>query len=241
MRFLAKRKALVGARGLRYARAMSSTEDKDRAGRALTWREWLQFEFVDHGILRHVWTNMHEIAPGVWRSNQPGPGRLRRLKQRGFRSVLSLRAALPKNYTIMERKLCRELGLTLWEGPSLASRKLVPLERIRELEARFHEVEKPFVFHCKSGADRTGFAAALYLALIEGRPAEEAMAQLHWRHVHLRRSKAGVLAHVFRAYMAEAEGRDFRTWLQEAYDPARLTADFQDWRKGRGRWAKASG
>lgn len=216
---------------------MSLFLEKHGPDRDLTWRERLQFELTDHGVIRHLWTNLYEIAPGVWRSNQPGPARLSRYKSMGIRSVISLRAAIGKPYHRMERKVCQDLGLNLLEGPTLGARELLCLDRIREIEKRLRSTPKPFVFHCKSGADRTGFVAALYLILVKDRPAEEALDQLRLKYVHLRRSRSGVLSHVFRAYLSEAEGRSFGEWLDTDYDPVRLTADFEDWRRGRGRWA----
>ena len=38
----------------------------------------------DHGLLRKVWRNAHEIDAGVWRSNQPDPAMIRRLAGAGL-------------------------------------------------------------------------------------------------------------------------------------------------------------
>ena len=52
----------------RHYHANLSSPDNRR--RALIWNRWL-----DHGILRVLWTNQFQIAPGVWRSNHPPQSR----------------------------------------------------------------------------------------------------------------------------------------------------------------------
>ena len=47
----------------------------------------------DHGMLRKLWRNEHEVEGGVWRSSQPDPGMVRRLGGRGFKAILNLRGA----------------------------------------------------------------------------------------------------------------------------------------------------
>ena len=76
------------------------------------WSAYVRLYLKDHGFLRVPWTHMHEIAPGAWRSNQPSPRRLARLRQKGFKSVLVLRGA-HKAPVLLEAEACEALGLTL--------------------------------------------------------------------------------------------------------------------------------
>ncbi|WP_377508204.1 tyrosine-protein phosphatase [Octadecabacter sp. R77987] len=200
-------------------------------------RAWWHFQFVDHAVIRHWWWNLHEIAPGVWRSNHPSPARLRRYKEMGIKSVISLRGNLRKSPMLFEEEACATYGLNLIYAPGFGSRIAPRKDAFASLRQAFQTAQKPFVVHCKSGADRTGMAAALYLIMIEGRPAEEAMQQLHWRYVHFKRAKAGVLDHVFRVYVAarDATGISFEDWVETAYDRDEITASFAMWRKG-GDW-----
>jgi protein tyrosine/serine phosphatase len=48
---------------------------------------------------------------------------------------------------------------------------------VRALLQVMRDAPKPLLIHCRAGADRTGIAAALFLAGIEGRP--EAAAERH--------------------------------------------------------------
>jgi hypothetical protein len=81
--------------------------------------------------------------------------------------------------------------------------------------------------HCKSGADRAGFAAALFLVL-QGQRVAEAQRQLSWRFGHWHRSRAGVLDAFLLCFGREAEGRKpFLDWLTEDYDAGRLAREFR--------------
>ena len=83
--------------------------------------------------------------------------------------------------------------------------------------------------HCKSGADRAGFAAALYLMLQRGMSAEEAQGQLSWRYLHLRGAATGVLHFLLERYAAEnaAAPIGFREWVETRYDPEALMAEYR--------------
>ena len=61
------------------------------AGKRRGLRDWTELIFKDHGFLRIWWHNLHEVAPGVWRSNQPGPSRVRAAAGMGIRTIINLR------------------------------------------------------------------------------------------------------------------------------------------------------
>ena len=76
--------------------------------------------------------------------------------------------------------------------------------------------------HCKSGADRAGFAAGVFL-LLHGGSADDALRQLSWRFGHVRQSRTGILDAVFAAYREQAEGRlGFAEWARTEYEPEAL-------------------
>lgn len=195
---------------------------------------WWHFQLLDHAFLRVWWTNFDRVAEGVYRSNQPSPARLRAYRDRGIRTVINLRGDSPTSPVLFEKEACRALGLTLVSVEGFSARRLPSRAAIRRLESVFRSAEKPMVFHCKSGSDRAGLAAALYLLLIEGRSAAEAAEQLHWRYIHLRSTDTGVLDHMLRVYAAEGEakGQGFSDWLDTGYQPEVITASFRDWQRG---------
>lgn len=158
----------------------------------------------------------------------------------GIKHVVSLRGELRQSFNVLSEATCAELGMSFRNIPCFIARELRPAHRILETMDDIAQVPKPLVFHCKSGADRTGFAAALYLILYEGRPVAEAAEQLALKHIHFKRHASGVLDHVFRVYLRDVEptGQGFRDWLETGYDRVAIAADFKDWRAGTGRWAK---
>ncbi len=190
-------------------------------------RAWIYFLFIDHAVLRIPWTNLHRVADGVWRSNHPSPGRLRRYRRMGIRSVLNLRGSFPSAPYLFEREACAAEGLTLVDIP-LQARALSPPETLLQLLDIFETIERPFVMHCKSGADRAGLASALYLMHMENAPVEQARKQLGKRYIHFESFQTGILDHLLHAYERDTanEPMPIRQWIETRYDPAGLSAEF---------------
>ena len=195
------------------------------SGRA---RAWVDALFVDHAIFRLVWTNAAPVVPGVlYRANHPTPGRLAALTRRwGLRTVITLRGPTGNGSDALAREAAARLGLTVVDM-AMDSRGAPQPERILRLAEIYRTMEAPALIHCKSGADRAGLAAAVFL-LLRGASAAEAMAQLSWRFGHVRRSRTGILDAFLLRYAREAEGRvGFLDWVREGYDPAALRRDFR--------------
>jgi protein tyrosine/serine phosphatase len=186
-------------------------------------RAWLDALFIDHGALRLGWTNRATVIPGrLYRSNQPLPNRLAADARRwGLRSVLNLRGATGNGADALEREAAARLGLHFIDV-ALRSRVAPSRALLLELIAALREAPAPTLVHCKSGADRAGFAAAIGL-LLAGVPIDRAAAQLSWRHGHIAGSRAGILGAVLAAFAGRPHQRqDFETWVRETYDPAGL-------------------
>jgi protein tyrosine/serine phosphatase len=188
---------------------------------------WWHFHLSDHGFLRTLWTNLYEIAPGVWRSNQPSPGRMKRYHEMGIRTILNLRGQDQYSFYLFEREAAARLGLAMIDI-KIYARSLVPAERFLELLDIFDTIRLPFVMHCKSGADRAGLASALWLLHVEKRPVAEAMKQLSFRFVHLKSSKTGVLDQLLETYATDTATAPMpiRDWFAKRYDPVAIQAAF---------------
>ncbi len=206
----------------RIAEKYGSSIETREARRAAWWH----FQLMDHAFLRGIWTNLDQIAPGVWRANQPSPRRLEIYqRQLGLKSVVNLRGGSQQGFYLFEAEVCKKLGLTLHDVHFSARRapKKAALLAVFDL---FASLQKPVLIHCKSGADRTGLISALYLLDVEQRPLAEAKRQLSFRYLHLKSTETGIMDHFLTLYEAESNGRSIRDWVIQDYDPARLKASF---------------
>jgi len=207
-----------------YNTDLSTPENRRRAHIYNLW--------FDHAVLRAVWTNFHPVAPDVYRANQPTHARFVKLKAMGIRSILNLRGAGGAAHYLVERESCAEVGLTLVDV-TLHARHAAPREDILCLIRAFRSIEKPFLMHCKSGADRAGFASAIYLLAIEGRPMAEARRMLSPRFIHFKWTRTGVLDHILDLYEAR-NARDpvtFEDWIANEYDNLAVQAEFETKKK----------
>ncbi|WP_149535843.1 tyrosine-protein phosphatase [Siccirubricoccus phaeus] len=193
-------------------------------------RAWLNSLFVDHALLRLGWRNWGVVESGrLYRCNHPLPWQLRAAARRfGLRSVINLRGHRADcGSDQLGRAAAAALGLVHVDAP-FESRGAPHKDRILRLAEIFRTLPEPVLIHCKSGADRTGLAAGLWL-LLQGRPVAEAAAQLSLRFGHVRQSRTGILDAFFAAY-AEAQaatGKPFVDWLREDYEEAALRQGFQ--------------
>ena len=194
------------------------------ARRAWAWASML---LPDHGVIRLFHRNRHRITARMFRSAQPAPADLAWAKRAGIRTVINLRGGTIYGSTALEREACARLGLA-YEVFVVYSRAAPTKEQIRGLAALYTRVETPVLIHCKSGSDRAGLAATLWMILVEGRSVAEAAKQLSLRYGHVRQGKTGILDAFFDSYLAAnaATPIDFMTWVETVYDPERLARDF---------------
>ena len=179
------------------------------------------FHLFDHAFLRDIWTNLYEIAPGVWRSNQPSPARVKRYAQMGITTILSLRGEKETSFNLLEQQACDRYGIRLISTKVLTARRPSPAYKYVEFLDLLASLEKPFLIHCKSGADRTGMAAALYLLHCEGASIEEAQKMLSLRFMHLKSGSAGVLDFILHLYEKDLKALGpipIRDWFETHYD-----------------------
>ena len=196
-------------------------EQPDGHNATFTPAEWRRYLLGDHAILRYAWHNFDEIAPGVYRSNQPTHGRLRAYRDIGITSVLCLRGSGDAIHHRMERASCTALGLRLVNIRANARKPPLKADLLSLLD-HFRTLPRPFLMHCKSGADRAGLASALYLLAEEEAELETARTMMSWRYLHLRGTATGVLDHVLDHFGdRQALGAiGIRDWIEAEYDAA---------------------
>ncbi|MCZ4352252.1 tyrosine-protein phosphatase [Roseovarius aestuarii] len=204
-----------------YNTDLSTPENRRRAHIYNLW--------FDHAVLRTFWTNFYPVAPGVYRSNQPTHRRFENLKARGINTILNLRGAAGAAHYLVEEESCARLGLTL-VNCTLHARYAAPREDIRTLIQAFRTIDRPFVMHCKSGADRAGFASAIYLMVMEGRPVSDARRMLAFKYLHIKSSKTGVLDYILDLYEARTQQGpiSFEDWIETEYDNETIQSAFQE-------------
>ena len=189
-------------------------------------RRWLNALFVDHALFRLVWRNWGVVEAGrLYRSNHPLPWQIRAaVRRHGIRTIINLRGHRQDcGADALSRAEAARLGVTLIDAP-FESRGAPHRDRIERLVALLPSLREPILIHCKSGADRTGLIAAVWL-LLQGRPPAEAMRQLSLRYGHFAAARTGILD-AFVALYAKAWPKPFLDWLREDYDEAALRQSF---------------
>lgn len=130
--------------------------------------------------------NFHEVLHGeLYRSAQPNGRELASYASgHGIRTVINLRGEhVGTGWYDEELKASTDLGLKHIDF-SMSSRTELTPKQANDLIRIFETAEKPILIHCKAGADRTGLAAALYLASVGQAGEEAAEAQLSLLYGH---------------------------------------------------------
>ena len=190
-------------------------------------RAWAHMIFADHGAWRLVYLNHHQVSHRLWRCAQPAPQQIAAFAASGVRTVVNLRGGRGHGAWPLEREACAQHGIAL---VNFVIRSTLAPDRDTILRAKtfFAELDYPAVAHCKSGADRAGFFAALYI-LVEGGTAAAALEQLSLRYGHNRYARTGILDAFIERYRdgGEARGIPFLEWVEHHYDAAALAARVQ--------------
>lgn len=199
---------------------LNTPAGRRRARRDLVWG--------DHGFLRARFRNLHRISDEMWRANQPSPEHIARYaRDLGLKTILNLRGASPKGYYLLEREACLAFGVDLVDF-QVFSRDSPTRDVVRGARDLFAAIRYPALMHCKSGADRAGLMAVLYMHFRQGLPIEQAIEQLSWKYLHVREGKTGMLDHFFLTYLRDGRpaGLSFMDWVETAYDRDAVKAEF---------------
>ncbi len=191
---------------------------------------WLNSLFIDHALLRLGWRNWGVVESGrLYRSNHPTPWQLEQaVRRHGIRTVINLRGHREAcGSDALGRQAAASLGLEHIDAP-LESRGAPHKDRVLRLAGIFARMTEPALIHCKSGADRTGLAAGIWL-MAQGRGVDDALKQLSLRFGHVAAARTGILDAFFHAYAAftKAHGpKPFLDWVRDDYSEDALRASF---------------
>lgn len=188
-----------------------------RAVLAITTLTMILLSFLFYiGVLNG---NVRTVVPQhVYRSAQLSPAHLTTLvREHGIRTVISLRGGEPGNHWWEnEAAACQSEGVD-FRTISLRATTMPPPEQLQELLRIFDEAKYPILFHCRSGADRTGLAATLYLHLYERKPLDVAEREgLTWKYGHFKLS-ARAMDDFFDLYRRDSGGMGLRNWIEQRY------------------------
>lgn len=216
------------------AKRMTREEFATPQGRARAWRSLM---LHDHGFLRKVYDNTHQLSGKMWRTFQPSPGALAKWRDQGIKTVINLRGLRNEDeqdgLIFLEEDACAALGLELVHFRAY-SREAPTRDFIFGLKDLFDRIEYPAILHCKSGADRAGIASVFYMFLHEGKSLDESLQQLSFRYGHVKQGKTGILDYFFDLYR-EAAARDgvepseahFLNWVETEYDQEAVKPNFK--------------
>ena len=135
----------------------------------------------------NFYPNFHTVVEGeLYRSAQLSPSQLQAfVSEKRIASVINLRGSNPnEGWWLAETDYCREAGVIhldfAWTNRNLPSR-----EELRDFIEKCRTTPQPILVHCRSGADRTGLACALYLHHIKHHEEADARECFSVRYGHI--------------------------------------------------------
>jgi len=169
--------------------------------------------------------NIGIVDPGrVIRSAQPTSRADDMIREYKLASILSLRGGSPSDFFYAnEVRAAKEAGVSFYDLPLSATRRPKRRELLLLIDL-LNKCEYPLLIHCKSGADRTGLASAIYRLEILGQPPERAKEAFTVLHSHVPWFGTQHLHEPFDEYaewlaeqgLTHAPGR-FRDWVKNDY------------------------
>ena len=194
-----------------------------------SFHDWINRFFFDHGFIRSIYSNFWKIDEKMMRSAQPSPQMLINFKNKGINTIINLRGERDDSVNKVEKKICYKLNLNLVEFKML-SRSAPTKKQIYDAKILFKKISYPALMHCKSGADRTGIMASLYLILHKQIDVKDAMRQLSFKYLHVKHAKSGILDFFFQDYISykhQGGKLDFFDWSQKIYNPEKVQSNFK--------------
>ena len=211
-----------------FERSVRTSFGRDISTRSGRFWAHVHFHLMDHAFLRVFWNNFHQVCNEVYRANQPSPSHLKSYKDKGIKAVLNLRGFTQQSYALFEEDSCKNLGLDLISVPLSGSSAPQP-EKLLEIINIMEKIPKPFVLHCKSGADRAGLVSAMYLIVNKKLSVTEAKKQLSFKYLHLDFTKTGILDYILDVFSQrlKIENIDFLDWVKREYNAEILNSSFK--------------
>ena len=218
-----------------FERSLRNSFGRDISSPSGRFWAHVHFHLMDHAFLRVFWNNFHQVCDQVYRANQPSPSHLKLYKDKGIKAILNLRGFTQQSYALFEEESCKNLGLDLISVPFSGNSAPQP-EKLLEIIGIMEKIPKPFVLHCKSGADRAGMVSAMYLIVEKKLSVAEAKKQLSFKYLHLDFTKTGILDYIFNVFdeRLKIANIDFLDWIKKEYNDEILNISFRsrvEWKR----------
>lgn len=178
---------------------------------------------------------MRASSPMIYRAGQVTADDLREARDElGVRTVINLRGDNPKSEWYQEEvQACRDLGLEYAEY-RFESFEHPPQYETRMLVRDLISKPRPILLHCRSGHDRSGWAAAV-ARILDGEPVEKVVdEELSPLEGHVCDRDRCSLHGFFESYLGwlESEGLEhspmrFRDWALYEYAPGKYDAEIE--------------
>ena len=211
-----------------FERAVRTSFGRDISSRSGRFWAHVHFHLMDQAFLRMLWSNFHQVCDDAYRASQPSPSHLSFYKNKGIKAILNLRGFTQQSYALFEEDSCKKLGLKLISVP-LSGSFAPQSEKLLEIISIMEKIPKPFVLHCKSGADRAGLVSAIYLIVQKKLSVAEAKKQLSFKYLHLDFTKTGILDYIFNVFEERLKiaNIDFVDWIKKEYNSEILNNSFK--------------
>lgn len=170
--------------------------------------------------------NLHQIAPGVYRSAQPSAAELEAMIEKlGLRTVVNLRGERGgRAWLEAERAVAAAHGLA-HHSVRFSADRMPPSQRLREVVRLLDTEPRPLLLHCQGGVERSGLVGAVAV-LLAGGDLEAARAEFAPTRGYVGFIALSDLPLVIDAYAAWLDGRGeahtpdrFRHWVDGVYAP----------------------
>jgi hypothetical protein len=182
------------------------------------------------GVFRRPWFhgNLGIVDAGrVIRSAQPTTRLHEWIRDHQLRAILNLRGGRAADWWYDAEVRAAEAGhVAFYDLPLSATRRPSRRELLMLIDT-LNSCPYPLLIHCKSGADRTGLAAAVYLMIQRGESPERAKQAFSLEHGHIPLGGTERLHEPIDEYAAWLAARRlahsperFRDWVKSHYDPA---------------------
>jgi protein tyrosine phosphatase (PTP) superfamily phosphohydrolase (DUF442 family) len=169
--------------------------------------------FMYHASVFRPAMNFHEIDPGkFYRSAQLSKDEFDDIVQKyHIRTVINLRGSQPGEWWFDDEKSALDRLNVRFENIGFSTEQLQTKEDWTRYLELLKTAERPILVHCRSGADRTGEATAVYKYDYMHATKEQALEQVSVRYLHV-----PLFMPAKRLFIENYEGPD---WLLNKYNP----------------------